>query len=381
MTCAHRRRPAPRTVEERGRAEAGGPQSTRKRGRARQAVRTAALLTLLGALSGLLVACGGHRSTGGARSGTAKQVEAVAGELADIGAHSVIVLVSDHGRTYLATRGAGATQRFRIGSVTKTFTATIVLELAAEGKLRLEDTMQRYLPGVVPAGGKITIRELLDHRSGLANYNIYPAWQERLNRSSSIRPIDALRFAASQPLDFPPGSDWGYSNTNYIALGLIIEAITRRAYGEQLQQRILTPLGLRNTELATTRAPRGLDDRGVNPNGPWAAGAIVSTAQDLARFFSALLAGEILPRAWLAKMKKTVSGINIGLPVDDGLGIFLTRAACGRFWGHDGLILNYATVVDARDDGSRVAVISARDRPPRQLDDSELLCREHTAAR
>src|SRR5205085_6885137 len=99
----------------------------------------------------------------------------------------------------------------------------------------------------------ITIRQLLDHRSGLANYTIYPARQARLKQSRAIRPIDALRFAAAQPLDFAPGSQWEYSNTNYIALGLIIEAITHRPYAEQLRRRILRPLHLRHTTLPTSR--------------------------------------------------------------------------------------------------------------------------------
>src|SRR4051812_8704146 len=162
----------------------------------------------VGALIGLVAGCGGHESV---RLGLAGRVDRMAKELADGGAHNVIVLVSDRGRVYVATHGARATQRFRVGSVTKTFTAAIVLELAADGRLRLSDTLERYLPGVVPAGDRITIRELLDHRSGLANYVIYPAWQLRLKRSSRLHPIDALRFAAAQPLDFAPGSQWEYS--------------------------------------------------------------------------------------------------------------------------------------------------------------------------
>jgi len=176
-------------------------------------------------------------------------------------------------------------------------------------------------------------------------------------------------------LDFAPGTQWDYSNTNYIALGLIIEAVTHHSYAEQLQQRILTPLRLRHTDLATTRTPAGLHTRGIDPNAASAAGALVSTAQDIARFYSALLSGRIVPRPWLTKMKQTVSGFDGRDPVDDGLGIVLPRAACGRFWGHTGEILNYRTGVRASDDGSRVAVISARDPQPDEPDSSALLCR------
>ena len=170
----------------------------------------------------------------------------------------------------------GGGQRFRIGSVTKMFTATIILQLADERKLDLHDTLEKFLPGIVPAGARITIRHLLDHRSGLANYTEDDAWLRRERRLK--RPLQSLRLAASRPLDFAPGTEWGYSNTNYVALGLIIERITGRSYAHQLQHRIVKPLGLRHTQLATTRRLPDLHDEGVNPNAPWAAGSIVSNA-------------------------------------------------------------------------------------------------------
>jgi D-alanyl-D-alanine carboxypeptidase len=196
----------------------------------------------------------------------------------------------------------GRDQRFRVGSVTKTFTATIVLQLVAEGKLRLSDTIERHLPGIVPAGKKITIRQLLNHRSGLANFTDDTLWLERASRSPSIRPIDILRFAAAQPLVFPPGREWRYSNTNYIALGLVIEKATGNTYREELERRILDPLALKRTELPRTRRLRDLDDEGENPTVSWAAGALVSDTHDLARFFSALLSGRLLSEGSLAQM-------------------------------------------------------------------------------
>ncbi len=206
----------------------------------------------------------------------------MAQDIARSGAQSVIVFVSDDSEEYVATAGTDhptGAQRFRVGSVTKTFTATIVLQLVEEGALDLGDALADHLPGVVPKGDEITIRQLLGHRSGLANITEYPAWLERASRSSSIRPIDTLRFAARQPLVFPPGSDWGYSNTNYIALGLVIERVTGHSYARELEERILQPLELDETELPKTRRVTDLDDSGENPNVPWAAGAIVSNAQ------------------------------------------------------------------------------------------------------
>jgi D-alanyl-D-alanine carboxypeptidase len=272
----------------------------------------------------------------------------------------VIVLVSDDGREYVATAGnrrPSKDQRFRVGSVTKTFTATIVLQLVAEGRVRLSDALERYLPGIVPGGKRITIRQLLNHRSGLANITEYPEWLQQASRSPTLRPIDTLRFAAAKPLVFPPGSQWRYSNTNYIALGLVIEKVTGNTYRHELKRRILDPLALKRTELPRTRRMQDLDDEGENPNGPWAAGALISDAHDISRFFSALLSGRLLSEELLAQMKQTVV---LDHEHGDGLGIVSSRLPCGRFWGHDGGILNYATNVAASENGTRVAVISAR---------------------
>lgn len=267
----------------------------------------------------------------------------------------MVVFVSDSDKEYVATGGARrptGDQRFRVGSVTKTFTATIVLKLVEEGALRLDSTLEDHVPGVIPRGDEITIRQLLQHRSGLTNVTDYPSWLERALRSPSTRPIDTLRFAGSKPLVFKPGSQGRYSNTNYIALGLVIEKVTGHSYAQELEKRILEPLGLDDTELPETRRLPDLDDGGYNPNVPWAAGAIVSNAHDLSRFYSVLLSGRILSSATLATMKKAVEGV--------GLGIFSTDVPCGRFWGHAGGILDYLTLVSASEEGDRVAVVSLR---------------------
>lgn len=330
----------------------------------------AVLLTVL-ATAAALAGCSSHQP------GAPSPARVAAQQFARLGATSVIVLVSGHGHSTVATAGTpppAAGQRFRIGSVTKTFTATLVLQLVDQNRIGLDDPVARYLPGVIPAGGKITIRELLQHRSGLDNYTEYPLWMDQAGRSTSTRPIDALRFAASLPLLFAPGSQWSYSNTNYIALGLVIEKVTGHPFGQELQQRILTPLALSHTELAATRRLPDLHDEGTNPNLPWAAGGIVSDAQDLARFFSALLSGHLVSRASLAKMMQTTPG-----PTQDGLGIFATDLPCGRFWGHTGGILDYQTVVDVSANGVRVAVISVHGPIAHSPDDSALLCPSSTS--
>ena len=302
-------------------------------------------------------------------------VERAARQIAQSGAESVIVLVADDGKEYDATAGKNppsADQRFRIGSVTKTFTATIVLQLVEEGTLRLDSALEDYVPGVVPRGDEITIRHLLSHRSGLVNITDDAVWLDKASRSSSTRPLGTLRFAGSHPLDFAPGTYERYSNTNYIALGLVIEKATGRPYATELEERILAPLGLDQTELPTTRRLPDLDDDGENPNLPWAAGAIVSNVHDLARFFSALLSGRILSEESLAEMKQAVGN---DAATGAGLGIFPTEQPCGRFWGHEGGILDYVTLVSASEDGDRVLVISINGGAPfGPPDASTLLC-------
>jgi D-alanyl-D-alanine carboxypeptidase len=299
-------------------------------------------------------------------------------DLVEHGATSAIVLVADGAHSYVATGGKRhpqRSQRFRIGSITKTFTAVLVMQLVQEKKLRLGDTVARYLPGVVPAGRRITIRDLLQHRSGLANFTDYEAWLLRADRSRATTPLATLTFAASKPLLFPPGSLWSYSNTNYVALGLIIEKITGHGYAAELQQRIFTRLGLRHTELPDRRKLPDIHDAGANPNLAWAAGGIVSNAQDLVRFFTALLSGKVVTKGSLRQMEQTVPAAN-GSPLfdSDGLGLFSAALQCGRFWGHSGSILDSWSVVEASPDGRRVAVIAYRGPDFRVPDMLALLC-------
>ena len=185
----------------------------------------------------------------------------------------------------------------------------IVLQLAEEGRLGLDDALEQYVPRVVPGGSRITISQLLNHTSGLADYTDFPEWLERADRSRSLRPIDVLEFAAAKPRVFGrPGGSWSYSNTNYTALGLVIETVTGHTLRQELARRIVRPLGLGRTELAATRRLPDLDDAGVNPNVPWAAGGIVSSPGDLARFFAALLSGRLVSEASLKEMQQDGSG-------------------------------------------------------------------------
>jgi D-alanyl-D-alanine carboxypeptidase len=299
------------------------------------------------------------------------------GRLTKAGAPGAVVLVRRGTRTRRFARGYGnrATRsrirggdRFRIGSVTKTFTATVVLQLAGEEKLGLDDTVEHWLPGLVPGGERITVRRLLNHTSGLFNYTddetlLQKMLQDRLREWS---PRELVGVATAHPPSFAPGERWGYSNTGYVLLGLIAEAADGRPLGAQLEARIFAPLRLRHTSfdsgprIAGRYAhgyfglPRQRDVSVFSPSGAWAAGAIVSTASDVARFYRALLGGRLLRPEQLRAMTTTVP---IVPGAGYGLGIAHTRMACGSAWVHDGDFPGYLTSAKTSADGRRQAVV------------------------
>jgi D-alanyl-D-alanine carboxypeptidase len=204
---------------------------------------------------GLAVALGVGASQSTATSekpSASPPVERVARDLAHQGSPGVIVYVSVAGKEYIATAGARrprANQRFRIGSITKTFTAAILLQLVQEGAISLASTLEEQLPGIAMRGDEMTMRMLLSHHSGLVNYSDTEFWPWLIPAlaSPATQPIDIARFAGSQPLVFEPGTQAGYSNTNYIMLGLVIEKLERASYSDVLERRILKPLQLDHT--------------------------------------------------------------------------------------------------------------------------------------
>jgi D-alanyl-D-alanine carboxypeptidase len=290
------------------------------------------------------------------------------------GATKAAIVLVDHGRVYAGSQphiADPASLRFRIGSLTKTFTATIVLQLVQEKKVSLDASLTKYLPWAGAKAKPIRIRDLLDHRSGIADYTTFPLWLAKADRSASTRPRGVLAFALAQPRLFRPGHAWRYSNSNYVALGLVIEAVTKHTYARELEQRIRRPLHLDSTSLPTTRKVPGLADPGTNPWLPWAAGALISDATDIARFYTALLSGKLVTKATLREMEQTVQAGN----GKDGLGIFAAQLSCGTAWGHDGGILDYYSRVIASADGKRVLVESARGALTSWPSATPLLCR------
>jgi D-alanyl-D-alanine carboxypeptidase len=306
-------------------------------------------------------------------------LQALARGLVKAGAPGALVYV----RTPTGVRSAAAgfanlapratmrtSHRYRVASVTKTFVSTVVLQLEAEGKLRVDDSVERWLPGLVPNGTSISLRELLNHTSGLFDYNEDQQFGAAIlaNPGRQWAPRELLAFALAHSALFAPGTNWSYSNTNYILLGLVIEAVTGHKLAGELQTRILGPLALGATSFPTgisidgsfahgyvRLAPGGdlIDTTPVlDPSFSWAAGGIVSNAGDLTKFFSSLLKGRLLPAAQLKEMKtgSRVSGVY-------GLGLRMSTTKCGRVFGHDGAFPGYRTIVWATSSGRRVAVV------------------------
>lgn len=265
-----------------------------------------------------------------------------------------------------------ARDRFRAASITKSLVATVILELAAEGKLSLDDTIEHWLPRIVPNGAGITLRELLNHTSGLFNYSEGADWVPRVlaDPQRIWLPKELIALAAAHAPYFTPGTDWHYANTNYVLLGLVIEAATGRSVGDELRDRIFQPLGLGETSF-----PTGVDASGLvhayvgdatvpgvnglwditpvlNPSWLWAAGALVSNADDVTTFYARLLSGRVL-RADLVTAMRTVT-----LPaMNYGLGLMRFDTPCGRAFGHEGDFNGYRSVAVSRPNGSRVAVV------------------------
>jgi D-alanyl-D-alanine carboxypeptidase len=263
--------------------------------------------------------------------------------------------------------------RYRVGSVTKSFVATVALQLVAEGRLSLSDTVERWLPELLPYGRSVTVRQLLSHTSGVPDNSMTPSIELLTgNRFRSWQPRELVALVADQPPDFPPGSAWSYSNTGYQLAGMVIERVTGHALGRELERRIFRPLQLHDTSFPVNFPfllwphargySLGLDDEGFpiegplldftvyNPSLAWAAGNIVSDMDDIARFYRALLGGRLLPPAQLAEMKTSVE---IEPGVGYGLGLMVFATGCEPIWGHGGVIPGFSNELFNSEDGTR----------------------------
>jgi D-alanyl-D-alanine carboxypeptidase len=266
-----------------------------------------------------------------------------------------------------------AGDRFRIGSHTKTVVATLALQLVREGKLRLSDTIERWLPGLVPNGDRITVRRLLNHTSGLFDYENDPrvlAPYLTGDLTHYWAPRRLVRIAVSHDPLFKPGTTQSYSNTNYILAGLIIKAATKSTLRGELRRHIFQPLKLRATSLPIRPGIRSrhahgyillgepslTDITGIRPF-VWAAGAMVSTAADDLTFYRALLSGRLVGPRLLRAMKTTVPVEGAPVGVGYGLGLAKASTACSTAWGHNGAFAGYYSDVYSSGNGRRQALL------------------------
>ncbi|MFE0152296.1 serine hydrolase domain-containing protein [Nonomuraea sp. NPDC059007] len=301
--------------------------------------------------------------------------------IAETGLPGILATVREGDDTWFGTAGVADTrtgrkrlpqERFRIGSITKTFTATVVLQLAAEGKLSLDDKVEKWLPGLLRGNGHdgrlTTIRQLLNMTSGIFNHLIDKEMLTRMytpaflkHRFDRYQPEQLIRIATSNPSDFRPGKGWTYTNTGFVLAAMIAEKATGETYAELVHRRIARPLGLTGTYVpagkevrirgpharhysmlsAEESATKTYDVTELNPSAGWAAGDIVSTAADLDRFFTALLKGRLLPPAQHRQMFAT-NVVPDGKWIPNttyGFGVASVKLSCGTtVWGMGGAL-------------------------------------------
>jgi D-alanyl-D-alanine carboxypeptidase len=363
--------------------------------------RRATTAALAVALALVTSACGGTGADTGGTAGTAGAPSPTVPAAADLGTRlrpiittamtelsvpGAVVLVRTPAGEYREAFGSRRVRGndpvqvgdyFRIGSNTKTMTGTVVLQLVQEGRIGLSDPVSKYRPEV-PGGDGITIEQMLDMRSGLFNYTELESVNRTLDEDPTKvwRPEEVVALGLAQPPYFPPGQGFHYSNTNTVLLGLIVEQITGQQLGEVFQQRIFTPLGLRNTLLPaiTSNAipdthPQGYlfgtnvstltnpalppdqqaaarngtllpnDVTDLNPSWGWAAGAGISTAEDLATYVKPLVAGGLLNAEVQKQRLDSLAPTDPADPNSASYGLALARF--GPMIGHDGALPGY----------------------------------------
>ena len=255
--------------------------------------------------------------------------------------------------------------RFRVGSITKSMVATVVLRLVQEGELSLDDTVGQLLPGLLPDGELITLKDLLSHTSGLPDYyDEVPAARPILRRA----PVDhhALVVAAGRADSlFLPASAQDYSNTNYAVLGLVVEQVTGRSLEANLDRRIFEPAHMTAASLRMTRVREeplahgyldGDDVTSRELSWAWAAGGVVSDAADVDRFFHALFAGELVDTEVVDEMAEPVAD-DLNVWSGYGLGLAEITNRCGKAVGHLGVVDGYASAAYTRRDADVAAVL------------------------
>jgi D-alanyl-D-alanine carboxypeptidase len=276
-------------------------------------------------------------------------------------------------------RAPQATDHMRIASVAKTYNGAVVLRLVSQGRLRLGSTIGQVLPRLPRAWRGVTVRQLMNHTSGVPDYTQSDGFREQFQTDPDgvVSPAKIISWVRRDPLVFRPGSRYTYSNTDNIVLGLMAEEATGRSYRGLLRRFVFRRLGLRQTSLPTAaRLPRpflhgyvtepGSPPEDVStllsPSGAWASGGIVSTPLELNRFIRGLLGSRLFPPAMQRRQLRFVPGGQSSPPGPGrnsaGLSIFRYRTRCGTVYGHTGNFPGYVQFAAATRDGRRAVTTS-----------------------
>ncbi|MHA6757448.1 serine hydrolase domain-containing protein [Streptacidiphilus sp. PAMC 29251] len=314
-----------------------------------------------------------------------------------------------HGAAGVADVATGrpvtADMRHRVGSITKTFTAAAVLQQVESGRIGLDTPIGRYLPGLVPGerGDTITVRMLINHSSGLAEYlpyaypslRAFPALADtgpqslEDHRLTRFHPTELIQMGVAAPAVGTPGGTPGvYSNTNYLLLGALLEWVTGTTAEQYITRNVIERAGLRDTEFPAgpdvdgphsqlyeawfgmIDPPRDYSVYDMSWVGP--AASLISTVADLNRFYGVLLAGEIVSPSSLAQMQRTVPVVSQeGRTIDYGLGLHpMEVPGRGVFWGHGGTVWGGGTLAMTRADGRRQMAVAVNLQRWNRLDSS-----------
>ena len=299
------------------------------------------------------------------------------------GPPGAIVTLFRRGRTIVLSAGVAtvgarrpprATDHMRIASIAKAFSGAIMLQLVRQRRLGLDDTIARSAAGLPRAWRRVTIRELLNHTSGVPDYIESDGFRRQFDTDPTgyVPPRRIISWVAGERLRFTPGSRYRYSNTDNIVIGLIAEHVTGRSYGSLLRARVFGPLGLRHTSFPSgvglpspvlhgyvTAPGAAAEDvtQALSPSGAWASGAIVSTPLDLGGFIRGYVSGALFGTAMLRQQRRFVAG-GASVPQGPGanaagLGLFRYRSRCGTVYGHTGDFPGYVQWAAATADGRR----------------------------
>jgi D-alanyl-D-alanine carboxypeptidase len=315
-----------------------------------------------------------------------RRVEAALRATVRAGVPGVLARVDEPGRHWTRTAGVADVDtrrpvsvhsRFRIASLTKSFVAVLVLQLVAEHRLALDRPVGDWLPHILPDAESVTVRQLLDHTSGLADYMAAPGFQDpRRYAQRHHTPEQLIRAGVTLGPVAEPGARFSYANTNYIVLGLLVERVTGQDLGTQLRDRILGPLGLDHTSLPvddhTLPDPHATGYVALDPAHPdmltamteldpsfeWAAFGMVSDGRDVNRFYQALFGGRLVPPAMLNQMRTGHPTGQAPVFPQYGLGLESVGLTCGQMWGATGQTVGYQTLSFTDPTGTRTITVS-----------------------